>query len=141
MSNFAIPFSCVALLGAVVFYGTTLDHKPQVKKVSAPSVAATYAKARDARIWVVTNLNTKDFCLLYKTRNVEPQKFQLDIDPACDMVFNGSGLARYWVDHGDDQISFEDQENQAIARFKFDEKEGLVSVDQRSGRLLLAPSS
>lgn len=90
---------------------------------------------------MLKNLNSKEVCLLYKTRKVEPTKSKLDVDPACDNVFIGSALARYWVDHGNDSISIADSTGKSIARFEFDPKLGLQTVKGERNNLLLVPST
>lgn len=144
MTNFAIPFSCVALLGAAVFYSSTFNRQasaPKPPKKATKVNAKTYMGSSAARIWVLTDVDSSRYCLLYKTRSLEPGKTELDIDPACDNVFDGSGFASLWKDEGNGKMSIANQDGDPIVKFEFDEKHGLKSTGDHAGNFLLVPST
>lgn len=127
--NSVYPLLVLAAVGVAVAYGNVRlpDSKPAkqiaVQPKSDPDPRQEKKEeTRDYSVWVMTNLQNRAACLIYKSHHISGNSTRIDVDQACEDVFQGSSYVQVWNEHNKNQLFFMDATGSKIIDFARDEK-------------------
>lgn len=119
MKSFAIPFCCLTLLGAAVFYNNA---KVNELRSDTLAIMAERANAKPplhmkADVWILSSPQDQRSCLIYHGAEIDETRRRLNVDSACNAMVDDISFAEIWNDLESDTVRFLSKNNQLLAEF------------------------
>ncbi|MEL6505949.1 MAG: hypothetical protein AAFO61_00220 [Pseudomonadota bacterium] len=118
MKSFVIPFCCLSLLGAAVFYNSATVNKLRSQTLALLEERAdTPPLHTKSDVWILSSPNEGLSCLVYHGRDLENGLRRVNVDSACNAMVDRLSFATVWRDMDGDVVRFSGRNNAMLAEF------------------------
>lgn len=119
MKSFVVPFCCLSLLGAAVFYNSATVNKLKVETLALMEEQANKAPPLHTKsdVWILSSPNEGLSCLVYHGHSLEETLRTVNVDSACNAMVDRLSFSTVWRDLDGDVVRFMGRNSETLAEF------------------------
>ena len=132
----------VFMLSSLTIVGTAIAVSGALAPTQTPKTfGSVVQRPNTSNVWMLTNRKTDDVCIIYRTKKIASTTYLLDVDPACDRVFDGSDYASHWQEADNGHVTLSGANGYVFAEFSQNTNGELTTINPDANDILLTPNS